>query len=125
MYQRVPDSAEWILKQDANGATIGDKWCTQNNSGWTTSMTDMIEVEASASYAPIVPLVPIPKLQVTGSGITATGGVRSKAQRTLVQDVSLEGVIIPTATVQTFQLNVTHAAGGTTTPSGIHSHPSR
>lgn len=113
MFQKSPTSTDWVLKQDASGATIGNLWCTQSNASWTTSMSDRIEVEVAVNYAPIVPLVPIAPLTVNGSD----GGVRSKSSRTLVQDVSLEGVIIPTATLQLFHLDLSTIGGGTATAS--------
>jgi Flp pilus assembly protein TadG len=91
-----------------------DDWCTQvqNDPKTATNLNDMIRVIVATNYSVIMPLVPIPKLEVSGSGSASTGGIRSTSTRSLIQNVALEGVTIPLATPQKYKLTIKKVGNG-------------
>ncbi len=114
-----------LVKKDALNIAVGDNWCTASNTSWPTVLGDIVEVTVAVNYAPVVPLVPIPKLTVSGG----SGGIRSSASRTIVQDVEVpvpgagsggSGTIDYRLTVNYFPTTLN---GGTVTPSTAVNNP--
>lgn len=107
-----------------DGVVVGDNWCTVNNNNWATVLGDIVEVTVAVNYAPVVPLVPIPQLTVSGD----SGGIRSTSSRTIIKGVEVPstanngsgGSITYTVTVN---YNPANISVGSVTPSTAVNNP--